>query len=144
MGEDGCPEVIEEYLMAKAGESCVLPMDGDPSSSILLSRYLENAGFEAFHAEDRIDALEKTRNTLPKVIISNREMPRMSGLEFIEVGRRRFPSIGVATIRPAYRARTITAKNNVQKSEVLVCNSQVHDKQAQPGLGWEIRAFFSA
>jgi CheY-like chemotaxis protein len=144
MGEDSCSEVIEEYLMPKACESCVLLMDGDPSIRILLSRYLEKAGFEAFHAEDGIGALEKLRNTLPKVIISDLEMPRMSGLEFIEVGRRRFPSIGVATIRPAYRARTITAINNVQESEVLVCNSQVHDKQAQPGLGWEIRAFFSA
>ena len=93
MGEDSCPEVIDEYLMVKACESCVLLMDGDASIRILRSRSLGKGGFEAFHP-DGIEALEKLQNTLPKIIISDLEMSRRSGLEFIEVGRWRFPSIG--------------------------------------------------
>ena len=56
---------------------------------------MEKAGFEALHAEDGIDALAKLRDTLPKVIISDLQMPRMSGFEFIGVVRRRFPTIPV-------------------------------------------------
>jgi CheY-like chemotaxis protein len=84
--------------MAKVRESCVLLVDDDPSIRDLLSRYLEIAGFEAFQAEDGIDALGKLRGTLPKVIIADLQMPRMSGLEFIGVVRRRFPAIPVIVL----------------------------------------------
>lgn len=78
--------------------SGVLLVDDDPSIRKLLSRYLKNAGFEAIHAEDGIDALGKLRNTLPKVIISDLQMPRMSGFEFIGIVRRRFPAIPVIAL----------------------------------------------
>lgn len=78
--------------------SCVLLVDDDPSIRDLLSRYLERAGFQTLHAEDGIDALVKLRGTLPRVIISDLEMPRMSGFEFIAVVRRRFPAIPVIAL----------------------------------------------
>jgi CheY-like chemotaxis protein len=56
---------------------------------------LEQAGFEARQAEDGIDGLVKLRDEIPKAIISDLQMPRMSGIEFISVVRRRFPSIPV-------------------------------------------------
>ena len=79
-------------------ENCVLLVDADASMRDLLSRHLERAGYESSHAEDGIDALAKLRDTLPKVIISDLEMPRMSGYEFIAVVRRRFPSIPVIAV----------------------------------------------
>jgi CheY-like chemotaxis protein len=84
--------------MAKVCESRVLLVDDDPSIRELLSLYLEKAGFEALHAKDGIDALGKLRHTLPKVIISDLQMPRMSGFEFIGVVRRRFPTIPVIAL----------------------------------------------
>ena len=59
---------------------------------------LEEAGFKAQQAEDGIDGLVKLRDKLPKVIISDLQMPRMSGIEFISVVRRRFPSIPVIVL----------------------------------------------
>jgi CheY-like chemotaxis protein len=59
---------------------------------------LERAGFEPRQAEDGIDGLVKLRDELPQVIISDLEMPRMSGLEFISVVRRRFPSLPVIAL----------------------------------------------
>ena len=59
---------------------------------------LEEAGFEAWQAEDGIDGLVKLRDELPRVIISDIQMPRMSGIEFISVVRRRFPSIPVIVL----------------------------------------------
>jgi CheY-like chemotaxis protein len=78
--------------------NCVLVVDDDPAIRGLLSRHLENAGFLAIHAKDGIDALVKLRDTLPTVIISDLEMPRMSGVEFIGVVRRRFPVIPVVAL----------------------------------------------
>jgi CheY-like chemotaxis protein len=73
----------------------VLLVDDDPSIRELLSSRLEAAGFEARQAEDGIDGLVKLRDELPEVIISDIQMPRMSGIEFVSVVRHRFPSIPV-------------------------------------------------
>jgi CheY-like chemotaxis protein len=84
--------------MREVAPNSVLLVDDDTSRRELLARYLEKAGFEAVHAEDGIDALRKLRETLPKVIISDLRMPRMSGVEFTGVVRRRFPTIPVIAV----------------------------------------------
>jgi len=76
----------------------VLLVDDDPTIRNFLSSQLEKAGFKAQQAEDGIDGLVKLRDKLPKVIISDLQMPRMSGFEFISVVRRRFPSIPVIVL----------------------------------------------
>lgn len=76
----------------------VLLVDDDPSIRNLLARYLEKEGFETLQAEDGIDALVKLRDTLPKVIVTDLQMPRMSGWEFINVVRRRFPAIPIVAL----------------------------------------------
>jgi CheY-like chemotaxis protein/DNA-directed RNA polymerase subunit RPC12/RpoP len=84
--------------MLDVSAKSVLLVDDDSSIRDLLSMRLEQAGFEARQAEDGIDGLVKLRDELPKVIISDLQMPRMSGLEFISVVRRRFPSIPVIAL----------------------------------------------
>jgi CheY-like chemotaxis protein len=81
--------------MREVSPNSVLLVDDDPSLRDLLSTRLEEAGFAARQAKDGIDGLVKLRNELPKVIISGLQMPRMSGIEFVSVVRRRFPSIPV-------------------------------------------------
>ena len=76
----------------------VLLVDDDPTIRNFLSSQLEKAGFKAQQAEDGIDGLVKLRDKLPKVIISDLQMPRMSGLEFIWVVRQRFPCIPVIVL----------------------------------------------
>jgi len=84
--------------MPEVCTSGVLLVDDEPSIRDLLSIHLEKAGLQAILAEDGIDALVKLRVMLPKVFIVDLQMPRMSGYEFIEVVRRRFPSIPVVAI----------------------------------------------
>ena len=84
--------------MPEVSASCVLLVDDDPSMRNLVSVYLEKVGLQAIHAEDGIDAIVKLRETLPRVIITDIQMPRMSGLEFIGVVRRRFPTIPVVAV----------------------------------------------
>jgi CheY-like chemotaxis protein len=76
----------------------VLLVDDDPTIREILCMELEEAGFKARQAENGIDGLVKLRQELPKVIISDLQMPRMSGVEFISVVRRRFPSIPVIVL----------------------------------------------
>jgi CheY-like chemotaxis protein len=84
--------------MREVSPNSVLLVDDDPSLRELLSMQLEEAGFKARQAEDGIDGLVKLRDELPKVIISDLQMPRMSGIEFISVVRRRFPFIPVIVL----------------------------------------------
>lgn len=84
--------------MRDVSANSVLLVDDDPDIRDILSTQLEEAGFKAEQAEDGIDGLVKLRDKLPKVIISDLQMPRMSGIEFISVVRRRFPSIPVIVL----------------------------------------------
>jgi CheY-like chemotaxis protein len=81
----------------------VLLVDDDPAVRGSLSKRLEAAGFEAQQAEDGIDGLVKLRDKLPKVIISDLQMPRMSGIEFISVVRQRFPSIPIIVLSGSFQ-----------------------------------------
>lgn len=81
--------------MPDPSANCVLLVDDEPAIRDLLSIELEEAGFQAQEAQDGIDALMKLRKIIPNVIISDVQMPRMSGIEFIGVVRRRFPYIPV-------------------------------------------------
>jgi CheY-like chemotaxis protein len=81
--------------VAPSCQNCVLLVDDDSSIRGIVARQLAKAGFDAIHAEDGLDAVMKLRETLPRVIISDMQMPRMLGLEFIGVVRWRFPTIPV-------------------------------------------------
>jgi CheY-like chemotaxis protein len=84
--------------MRENSANSVLLVDDDPSMRELLSSRLEEEGFKARQAEDGIDGLVKLREGLPEVIISDIQMPRMSGIEFVSVVRLRFPSIPVIVL----------------------------------------------
>jgi len=61
----------------------------------LISGYLVAAGYVVQTAVDGLDALGKLRAGLPDLIISDLNMPRMSGVELLAVVRKRFPQIPV-------------------------------------------------
>src|SRR5580698_1676205 len=87
--------------MGNVSAKSVLVVDDEPSIRNLLTGRLEEAGFETRQAEDGIDGLMKLRDELPMVIISDLQMPRMTGIEFISVVRRRFPFIPVGVLSGA-------------------------------------------
>jgi CheY-like chemotaxis protein len=63
---------------------------------------LSAAGYEVVAATNGFDALLQLKRTSPDVIISDLNMPEMSGFEFLSVVRRRFPQIPVVAISGAY------------------------------------------
>ena len=73
----------------------VLLVDDDPLIRKLLSGYLVAAGYVVRTAVDGLDAIGKLRAGLPDLIISDLNMPRMSGSELLAVVGKRFPQIPV-------------------------------------------------
>jgi CheY-like chemotaxis protein len=69
-----------------------------------VSSLLQNAGYDVSTAEHGLDALLQLRRAIPDAIISDLNMPQMSGFEFLSVVRRRFPEIPVVAVSGAYES----------------------------------------
>jgi len=84
--------------MREGSPKKVLLVDDDSNVRALVARHLEKQGFKTLQAEDGIDGLVKLREELPAAIISDLQMPRMAGIEFVCVIRRRFPTIPIIVL----------------------------------------------
>jgi CheY-like chemotaxis protein len=73
----------------------VLVVDDEPLIRKLISGYLVAAGYVVRAAVDGLDALQKLRAGIPDLIISDLEMPRMSGVELVHIVRQRFPHLPI-------------------------------------------------
>lgn len=76
----------------------ILVVDDEPSICELIRRVLESRGYEVLTAADGLEALHALGRSLPDIIISDLNMPRMSGFEFLAVVRKRFPHIATIAI----------------------------------------------
>lgn len=81
----------------------ILVVDNEASVRESLAMLLTAAGYDVAAAEDGFDALLHLKRVLPDVIVSDLNMPRMSGFEFLSVVRRRFPEIPVIAMSGAYQ-----------------------------------------
>jgi two-component system phosphate regulon response regulator PhoB len=67
--------------MSKASRPRILVAEDEPDMMTLVSSSLKNAGFDVFSAEDGAEALAKSRETPPSLLILDLMLPEMSGLE---------------------------------------------------------------
>jgi CheY-like chemotaxis protein len=81
----------------------ILLVDDDEGVRNTLAMLLTSAGYDVATANDGFEALLHLKRTLPGMIISDLNMPRMSGFEFLSVARRRFPEILVIAMSGAYQ-----------------------------------------
>jgi len=82
----------------------VLVVDDEPSVRETLAMILKAAGYDVGTARDGFDALLQIKNRTVEVVISDLNMPEMSGFEFLSVLRRRFPEIVVIACSGAYES----------------------------------------
>jgi len=71
----------------------LLIVDDEPSIRLSLSNVLTELGYRVCCAEDGFSALHEMRNEVPDLLLTDLNMPNMSGFELLSVVRRRFPSI---------------------------------------------------
>jgi CheY-like chemotaxis protein len=81
--------------------SCIIVED-EPDTRLLLSQILSMRGYSVRSAEDGFAALELIRNAVPDVLLSDLNMPGMSGFELLSVVRRLYPQIHVIATSAAY------------------------------------------
>ena len=80
----------------------ILFVDDEPCMREMVAMLLSEEGYEVLTAVDGLDALAQLRSVTPNLIVSDLNMPRMSGVEFLSVVRRRSPAIPVIAMSGAY------------------------------------------
>jgi CheY-like chemotaxis protein len=80
----------------------ILVVDDDPSVRDSIAMSLMAAGYDVVAAGDGFRALSQLRKKLPDVVLSDLDMPGMSGFELLSVVRRRFPQISTVAMSSAY------------------------------------------
>jgi len=80
----------------------ILVVDDDPSIRETAGQILRSEGYETLTAADGLDGLHALSKSLPDVIISDLNMPRMSGFEFLAIVRKRFPHIATIAMSGEY------------------------------------------
>ncbi len=90
--------------MSKTSNRRILVVDDQPRIREVMAEVLSEAGYEVNTAEHGLDALSLLRKFTPEVIISDLNMPLMSGFELLSVVRRRFPDILVIAMSGAYQS----------------------------------------
>jgi CheY-like chemotaxis protein len=76
----------------------LLIVDDEPSTRTSLTQIFAGMGHDVRSAEDGFSALSEIRDAVPDVILSDLNMPGMSGFELLSVVRRRFPAIQVVAM----------------------------------------------
>ena len=82
----------------------ILIVDDDQSIRVTVAMVLASKEYEVSTAENGFDALLQMKSRVPELVISDLNMPQMSGFEFLSVIRRRFPQILVVAMSGAYQA----------------------------------------
>ena len=83
-------------------EKRLLIVDDEPATRTLLGQIFRSMGHDVAVAEDGFTALEAIRQATPDLILSDLNMPGMSGFELLSVVRRKMPSIYVIASSGAY------------------------------------------
>ena len=76
----------------------ILLIDDDRVFGVWATRVLEARGFEIKHLLDPLEGLRQVESESWDLVITDVEMPRMTGLEFLERVRRLDPSLPVAVV----------------------------------------------
>jgi CheY-like chemotaxis protein len=80
----------------------ILIVDDEPAVRFFVSQLLTGIGYTVRSAEDGFSALDEIQNEVPDIILSDLNMPGMSGFELLSVVRRRYPSIRVIAMSGAF------------------------------------------
>jgi len=126
----------------------ILVAEDDPSVRDIVSMMLKRSGYQVTTAVDGFHALLRLQEQVPDLILSDLNMPAMSGFELLSVVRRRFPKVvAVATsgayssgsvppgvIADAFYAKGQENSNNLLKiiQEALKKGPIGHDKKTAP------------
>jgi CheY-like chemotaxis protein len=98
------PQAFQQEVIALKEDHRILIVDDEPAIREGLALLLSAQGYSVGTAEHGFDALLQLRSVNPELIVSDLNMPQMSGFELLSVLRRRFPEILVIAMSGAYES----------------------------------------
>jgi CheY-like chemotaxis protein len=87
----------------------LLIADDEPSIRQSLSHALTEIGYRVRSAEDGFAALRKIQDEIPDLLVSDLNMPNMSGFELLSVVRRRFPAIRTIAMSGSFSGNEVSS-----------------------------------
>lgn len=84
--------------MPDPSKRTIMVVDDDPAIRESIAVFLHAHGYKTSSATDGYDALWQLTNGLVDVIVSDLEMPGLSGFEFLSVVRKRYPQMLVVAM----------------------------------------------
>jgi CheY-like chemotaxis protein len=87
----------------------ILIVEDDDQIRRLLCTILERSGYSVRPAADGVAALEELRAEVPDILLSDLNMPRMSGFELLPVVRQQFPMTRVVAMSSAFSGYGVPA-----------------------------------
>ena len=94
-------------LVPAKSKNRILVVEDDVTVRLTICKLLEAEGYDVSTANDGFDALLHLQQAVPDLILSDLNMPQMSGFELLSVVRRRFPEILVVASSAAYSSSAI-------------------------------------
>jgi CheY-like chemotaxis protein len=88
-------------------KASLLVVDDESTTRTLLSHVFGGLGYTVRAAEDGFQALEQIRQQPPDILLSDLNMPGMSGFELLSVIRRRIPNIYVIASSGAFSGSNV-------------------------------------
>jgi CheY-like chemotaxis protein len=85
----------------------VLLVEDDVALRLVLSEVLAQTGYKVRTAADGISALAEIASGMPDVLVSDLNMPRMSGFELLSRVRRQFPEIPLIAMSGAFSGKQV-------------------------------------
>jgi CheY-like chemotaxis protein len=105
-GKNGAPsydsKLLAEAQVAAQFRFRILVVDDEPLIRETARMILEGEGYEVLTAADGLEGLHSLNKSLPDLVISDLNMPRMTGFEFLAVVRLRFPHIATIAMSGGY------------------------------------------
>jgi CheY-like chemotaxis protein len=93
--------------MGTKSKTRIVVVEDDVTVRQTISKLLVAEGYNVSTANDGFDALLHLQQAIPDLILSDLNMPQMSGFELLSVVRRRFPEILVVASSGAYDSNAI-------------------------------------
>lgn len=93
--------------MPTKSKTRILVVEDDATVRYTFSKVLEAEGYDVSTANDGFDALLHLQQEIPDVILSDLNMPQMSGFELLSVVRRRFPNVMAVAASGAYACSAV-------------------------------------
>ena len=87
----------------------LLIVDDEPALRESLSHLFIACGYGVCSAHDGFSALQTMKRGLPDIVLSDLNMPGMSGFDFLRIVRRRFPAIHLIAMSAAFTGDEVPA-----------------------------------